>query len=70
MENKRLEYIGKLCAEYRKEYLKLKQSDVAVDVGCSKENIAAFEQGRNNSARILLWYIGKGLTINGGGCYE
>lgn len=58
-----LERIGGECKAYR-ERLNLLQSDVAADIGCSKENISAFENGRNNSARIFAWYIENGLQIN------
>ena len=44
-----------------KSYL---QSQVAQEVGCSRENVSAFETGRNDSAIIFLWYIKKGLNVN------
>lgn len=64
----KLEYIGNLCRMHR-EKRGLKQSEVAEAVGCSKENISAFENGRNNSARILAWYITDGLDIRVGDGY-
>lgn len=39
---------------------KVKQSQVARELGYSLENISAFENGRNNNAEILLYYIKKG----------
>ena len=54
--------IGAACRTLR-ESLKLKQSDVGQMIGCSKENISAFENGRNNNATILAWYITHGLDI-------
>ena len=39
---------------------KVKQSQVAKELGYSLENISAFENGRNNNAEILLYYIKKG----------
>lgn len=55
--------LGAMCKKFRlsKGFL---QSDVATACGCSRENIAAFEQGRNDSAVILLWYISKGLKVD------
>lgn len=55
--------LGEKCKKYRlaKGYL---QSEVAAECGCSRENISAFEQGRNDSAIILLWYIQKGLKVD------
>ena len=35
------------------------QKEIAADLGYSSENIAAFEQGRNNNAHILLYYMSK-----------
>lgn len=67
-----LEFIGNKCREYRKKcgYFQL---DVANDVGYSIENVSAFENGRNDNSRILLWYIEHGLTfdmIKKGGSHE
>ena len=39
---------------------KVKQSEVAKELGYSLENISAFENGRNNNAEILLYYIKRG----------
>ena len=54
--------LGEKCRRFRimKSYL---QSQVAQEVGCSKENVSAFENGRNDSAIIFLWYIRKGLKV-------
>ena len=62
MNNKEL---GAICRAYR-ESLGLLQSDVAKDVNYSKENVSAFENGRNNNARILQWYLEHGLIIKDG----
>lgn len=59
-----LKRCGKLCAEYRRETLGKTQKDVAQDLGYSVENIASFEQGRNDNLLILLWYIKHGLLEN------
>lgn len=52
--------IGRRCQEYRVErgYY---QYDIAADTGYSVENISAFENGRNDNARILLWYFEHGM---------
>ena len=59
----KIKEIGERCKRFRimKSYL---QSQVAQEVGCSRENVAAFDNGRNDSAIIFLWYIKKGLNIN------
>lgn len=64
-----LKEIGRRCKQYRVErgYL---QCDVARDTGYSIENISSFETGRNDNARILLWYFNHGMKfehlVNGG----
>ncbi len=63
-----LRTLGRICQKYR-ERLGYFQHDVAEEISCSKENVSAFECGRNNNALILYWYIKNGLTIhefNGG----
>lgn len=57
-----LRHIGQRCKEYRQEQGFL-QSDVAKDTGYSKENVSAFETGRNDNSRILLWYFEHGMNI-------
>lgn len=53
--------MGALCRRFREEQLGLTQGEIATLTGYGKENISAFENGRNNNARILLVYIGLGL---------
>lgn len=48
--------IGLICKEARKK-AGLKQSDVAEYLKLSRENVSAFENGRNDSYIILLYYI-------------
>lgn len=52
--------IGKSCKRYRIEH-GFYQSDVAKETGYSTENISSFETGRNDNARILLWYFTHGM---------
>lgn len=59
-----LSLIGKKCKDFRIS-LGLLQSDVAVDTGYSIENVSKFENGNNNNMRILLWYINRGLKLEG-----
>lgn len=63
MKYHELKNIGQQCRQLR-EALGLLQSDVAVDVGVSRETISAFENGRNNSAYLLAWYIEHGLELD------
>lgn len=58
MELKTLGYLCK-CTRMRKA---VPQKDVAREVKTSAQNICEFEQGRNNSAKILLWYVEHGLS--------
>jgi transcriptional regulator with XRE-family HTH domain len=55
-----LREMGQRCKQYRvnKGYY---QTDVANDTGYSVENISSFETGRNDNARILLWYFAHGM---------
>lgn len=53
--------MGRRCKEFRIEHGYF-QTDVAADTGYSVENISSFETGRNDNARILLWYFAKGMN--------
>lgn len=55
-----LQSIGKRCKEFR-EKLGYYQSHVAEQTGYSKENVSAFETGRNDNVRIFMWYVEMGL---------
>lgn len=55
-------YIGAMCREYRRYYLKgCSQNTVALDCGVSRESVNKFENGHTSSAVIFMWYIKKGL---------
>ena len=58
-----LKEVGQRCKNFRieKGYY---QTDVARDLGYSLENISSFENGRNDNAIILLWYIMHGMPID------
>lgn len=55
-----LREMGQRCKQYRVDngYY---QIDVAKDTGYSVENISSFETGRNDNARILMWYFAHGM---------
>ena len=55
-----LREIGRICKQFRVEH-GFYQTDVAADTGYSVENISSFETGRNDNARILLWYFAHGM---------
>lgn len=57
-----LQYIGKKCKEYRKTQ-GYRQTDVSNETHYSSENVSSFETGRNDNARILLWYFTHGMTM-------
>lgn len=64
-----LREMGKRCKQYRVKQ-GYYQADVAEDTGYSIENISSFETGRNDNARILLWYFARGMKYEylvGGG---
>lgn len=52
--------LGKYCAITRIKN-RITQYAVALEIGCTPQNISSFERGNNNSALILLWYIKHGL---------
>lgn len=56
-------YLGKKCQEYRNQ-IGFYQRHVADETGYSIESISAFENGRSDNARILLWYFEHGLTVD------
>lgn len=55
--------IGSVCRKYRLEK-GYRLRDVADDLNYSIRNVCAFEQGRNDNGRILLWYFKHGITID------
>lgn len=58
-----LREIGARCKIYRKG-LGYCQIHVAQETGYSKENVSAFETGRNDNSRIMLWYLQHGMTVD------
>ncbi len=58
-----LKEMGTKCKEFRVSAGML-QIDVANETGYSLENISAFENGRNDNSRILLWYLAYGMNVN------
>lgn len=56
-----LKALGVHCKRLRRT-LDIKQTQVAIETGYSLKTISAFENGRNNNALILLWYINHGLN--------
>lgn len=56
-----LRELGRRCKQFRVEH-GYYQADVAADTGYSIENISSFETGRNDNARILLWYFERGMN--------
>lgn len=52
--------LGEYCAITRIKN-RIPQYEVALEIGCTPQNISSFERGNNNSALILLWYIKHGL---------
>ena len=57
-------YVGNRCRQYRKKVLRTELKEVAKELGYSKENISAFENGRNDNCLIMLWYLSRGMTVD------
>lgn len=55
------QYIGAMCAEYRRYVLKVSQQQVADEVRVSRELVSKFERGTNPNALVLFWFIKHGL---------
>lgn len=55
-EKKILHDIGKLCRHYRLINGQT-MKDVSIQMGMSVSAVGYFERGRNDSAKILIWYI-------------
>lgn len=54
--------LGKRCTEIRQS-LDLSQSDVANDLGYTRQSINNFEKGKTWSYVILTWYLDRGLKL-------
>lgn len=57
-----LKTITGACKRYRND-LGVTQLEVAYETHYSVENISAFENGRNDSLMIFLWYLQNGFTM-------
>ena len=55
-EKKFLRDIGELCRNYRLMHSQTLK-DVSIQMGCSLSAVGYFERGRNDSAKMLTWYI-------------
>lgn len=55
-----LKRLGASCKAYRKE-LGLTQTEVAKEIGVSREWVSGFENGRSKNLHILAWYIDRGF---------
>lgn len=55
--------LGQLCKEFRVEYLKMTQSQVADELKLTVSSISMFENGNSRSSDILLFYLFKGLPL-------
>lgn len=55
------EYIGAMCANFRKYQLNINQETVAAESGYSREAVSKFERGTQPNSKIFFWYIKKGI---------
>jgi hypothetical protein len=55
------EYIGAMCANYRKYELDVPQRVVAEDCRVSRELVSKFERGSIPNSLVFMWYIKNGL---------
>lgn len=54
-------YIGAMCANYRKYELKQSQQQVADICGVSRELVSKFERGSLPNSFVFLYYIKMGI---------
>lgn len=55
-EKKILRDVGELCRNYRIMHSQTLK-DVSIRMGCSISSVGYFERGRNDSAKMLMWYV-------------
>lgn len=55
--------VGLNCQNYRRVHTAYTQDKVAKELGCSIENVSAFENARNDNYVTLLWYLKHGMTL-------
>lgn len=61
MRNISYEYIGAMCADYRRYELHYSQNQVAKICNVSRELVSKFERGNTTNAKIFLFYIKMGI---------
>lgn len=62
-ENKKqLEHIGFRCSIWRRMH-NITQDDIAHDLGVSRSVISKFENGKIDSATILMEYVRRGFKL-------
>ena len=62
-DNSDLKKLGIMCREFRREHGILLR-DIAFDLDYSIETISAFELGKINTSRVLLWYVVHGFDAD------
>ena len=55
------EYIGAMCANFRKYALDVTQQTVADETGVSRELVSKFERGTLPNSLVFFWYIKNGI---------
>lgn len=55
------EYIGAMCANYRKYELNMTQKQIADACHVSRELVSKFERGSLPNSLVFLWYIKHGI---------
>ena len=62
-KKEKLEEIGRLCKKYRR-IKKIRQIDIAKDLGVSISTISLFENGKSDSLYVFLAYIKNDIITN------
>lgn len=55
--------IGKICKAWRRGNTPASQAIVGEEIGFSRPAVENFENGKNDSMIILLWYLKRGMPL-------
>lgn len=56
--------LGQFCKEFRIDFLKMTQKEIADELDLTVSSISMFENGNSRSPDILLYYMTKGFPVH------
>ncbi len=63
MNREELKRLAGTCADFRRS-IGVTQSEMAEDLGVTKQNVSHFENGRSTNLIYFCWYIMHGLEVS------